>query len=138
MIVYADAVMLINFFVDYVLLYLTAVFLHLEIRLKRLTLASLLGAMFALVSVCFFYRQTLLRLVFGFVTLAIVCASAYGKQTVRITIKSIAAMLLFSIVLGGVVTFISSQNSFFENSSTVVLSVSCLLLVFLYGKFKEK
>ena len=79
MIVYADVVIIVNFLTDYILLYLTAVFLYLNVKFRRLVISSFVGALSALVNACFFNGNTIIRLVFGTLTLLLICRVAYGK-----------------------------------------------------------
>lgn len=137
MTVYADIVILVNFVTDYILLYLTALFLRLSVKLKNLLIASLAGAFFALLCACFFSDNSIIRLIFGMLTLPVVCRIAYGKMNIQSVIKSIVAMILFSIALGGIVTFVYSQSSCLQMMEIVILPVCCLLLLVLYRKFNE-
>lgn len=137
MTVYADTVILVNFFIDYILLYLTSVFLHLNVKFKRLLFASVLGALFALIGTCFFLGHTLFRLIFGLVTLVIVCRTAYGRLMPVIMIKSMVALIMFSTALGGVVTLLYSQNTELKKAGAVALPICCFILLYFYRILNE-
>lgn len=98
--VYADALFIINFIIDYILLCTTAFFAKKPQRFVRTCLASIVGALFA--SVVFFFPlkpYCLLPLTFltSLFMVAIVLSGASGKQFV----KQMAIYYLVCFVLGG-------------------------------------
>lgn len=102
---YIDVYFLINFTVDLLSLYFAARFSKIPTTIKRLIIASLLGALSA-VGIVFLPENTLLKFVAAAVGLLLIGFIAPKKITPRRKIKYIFAFLIFEALVGGGVTFI--------------------------------
>ncbi len=102
---YIDVYFLINFTVDLLSLYFAARFSKIPTTIKRLIIASFLGALCA-VGIVFLPENTLLKFVAAAVGLLLIGFIAPKKITLRRKIKYIFAFLIFEALVGGAVTFI--------------------------------
>ena len=132
--VYADVVLLLNFFVDFVILYLAGVFLHFKIKIKRLLLSSLVGSVFSLVAAILEIRG-FFAIILSLVVLFFMCRILFGRQKYNIYIKACLFVLVFSLLLCGVVSLYvfnfkkTYQASFFHILLfTTVLYVSAKII----------
>ncbi|MEG1500480.1 MAG: sigma-E processing peptidase SpoIIGA [Clostridiales bacterium] len=106
-IIYADVLFLLNFFLDFFLLWASGCFLRLSIAWTRLILASLLGAFYGaglLLPQLSFLYPLWLKITFAFILLRI----AYPLQSRRQFIRLSGVFYLMSFAMGGAVLGASS------------------------------
>ncbi len=102
--VYVDILFLINFSMDYLCLYISAKILKRSVSAKRMILASLLGAIYSVVSV-FLTVKPWLALVIDVLVCVSMCTVAFHKR--RQYKKTLVAALLYflvSMTVGGIMT----------------------------------
>ena len=103
-VLYLDVLLLLNFCMDYMALYLTGAFLHRKRSAWRLCGAAVLGALYALASVLFAGSET----VGNILSLAVACLMAYmaygGEGGGGSFFRLLALFYGISFLLGGTVT----------------------------------
>ncbi len=102
--VYVDILFLINFSMDYLCLYISAKILRRAVSAKRMILASLLGAIYSVVSV-FLTAQPWLALLIDLLVCLSMCAVAFHtKGQFKKTLLSSLLYFLVSMTVGGIMT----------------------------------
>lgn len=102
-ILYIDVLFLINFCLDYMALHLTGGLLHRERRVGRLLLASLLGALYATITVLYQGNDAVsfaISVIFSFLMVFFV----YGGASCRHFFKTAIVFYGVSLLLGAIVT----------------------------------
>ena len=133
MTVYADILFIVNMYVDAILLYGTARFLHLPLKKGRWLLASLLGGALGLCALLPPMPGGLLLLLCLVQTLLLV-AAAFGRCGLRILLKGAFLLFLLGAALSGVLAamrrFLPVHGVVLRNGA-VYFDISPLLLVLL-------
>ncbi len=102
---YIDVYFLINFTVDTVALYFASSFSFVPTSKRRILLAAILGALFAVVDVLFF-NNPIPELIFSAITLVFVSFIASGKVSLVRKIKMTVSFIIFSALIGGGVNYL--------------------------------
>ena len=125
--VYVDVVFIVNFCIDYFLLYLTSVSLFIKIRHGMLVLASIIGGIYAVI-ISVTSPSFALRIVTILVTYHLMIVLAFGKKSIAFYIKLFTIFFAFSTLLGGFLTLVVQ----IANSSCVTFII-LLLAVVIFG-----
>lgn len=99
--VYADVVLITNFCLDFVVLFISTRFLNLNVHIKRIFIASVMGAIFALVCAVM-VDSSFLRLVFSMLFLPFMCFMCIGRTNKKTICRMNVAMYIFSFMLCGI------------------------------------
>lgn len=126
--VYADVVLIVNFAVDYSILYLTCNCLHIKVKLKRLFLASVLGSVFALV-VCVINPNSMFSLVLCFFMQYFMCFAAIENCNKKLCIKACVFMSTLSFILNGFVSILTCLFEFSQKLKPIELIISTAVMV---------
>ena len=102
--VYADILLLVNYSMDYVILWFVGLMQHLRIRHGRLLIAALPGGVFGLFSVLYAGSGFITWLLALFLC-PVMCMIAYGADRFRFVLRSSIWMLLLSILFSGLLSF---------------------------------
>ena len=102
--VYVDILFLINFSMDYLCLYITAKILRRALSAKRMILASLLGAVYSVISVFLLVAPWLALLIDILVCIGMCAIAFHAKKQIRKTLLSSLLYFLVSMTVGGVMT----------------------------------
>ncbi|MBE6632517.1 MAG: hypothetical protein E7623_07450, partial [Ruminococcaceae bacterium] len=126
--VYADVMFLIDFSIDFLSLYICGCFMSLKMKLMRLSLGAVLGALFS-IAVLFASPGGVLKLILSAAACALICLCAFGKRAL------LYRCLLFCGVnfalAGGITALFSFINSLrreydviiYGNSETIFTAV---------------
>lgn len=122
--VYADFVFLVNFFADYVLLYVSSYSIHIKVKNSRLLLSAALGGAYAVVA-AILPTGRIAVLFFSFIMLILMCFVAFYGSGIKAFVRLVINMYLYSFILCGILSL------WFSGSETMVttLLVSCVGLV---------
>ena len=129
MIIYADILFLLNAFITYIALLLSAILLKLPVRRLRILIASLIGGIYALsilIEIPFY---------FSFVLKCLVCASmilvSFGKSNFRHFLIHVLVFLVINVLIGGIVLLLSfaDKNRFYSNVYISYMDISPLTLI---------
>lgn len=140
--VYIEIVLLINFIIDFILLFGVCLILRRQTNLKRLILSSVVGSITML---CMFYNVEGISLFFIklFVSflMVIICCKFYDF---KYTLKNVFYLYTLSIILGGGIYLIGieiisrySELNFLSNSiylNFILLIIFSPLIIFVYVK----
>ncbi len=130
--VYADSLLLVNFLLDYALLWGTAHFAHFKTNWRRLFFASFLGAIYGL---CILFPQ--LSLFYGFwgkfAFSLIMLLVAFGFLSWRRFLWGLACFYLISFAMAGAVLGGSSliSHSGLQNLTDIPINITALLFAVL-------
>ncbi len=134
-VIYADTLFLFNFFMNTVILIITAKLLHIEIAVFRIALSSAMGAVY---SVLMFFPSygILYSLMLKLIILFGIEYTAFGGKSVRSAVKNFLMFLLVNICLGGGVMALIFMTDFGTTVGAVVsgfgiyINLSPLILIF--------
>ena len=126
MIIYADILFLLNLFITYILLVLTAVILKSPLKRLRFLLAALIGAAYALSILIeiHFLLGTALKIA----ACALIILSAFGKLNLRAFFSHVVIFLALNVTFGGLVMLISKFDSrnFYSNIYIAYINITPL------------
>lgn len=120
-VIYGDVLMVINFSMDFLSLYITAKLLHIKINQLKLTLSAILGAVYALL-VLYFNLSSYLNFLFSVITAFLLSFTAFGKQTTKNIIKNTCIFFLVNFALGGGITAICNTLNIWKNSRNIMIN----------------
>lgn len=130
--IYVDLIVLLNFFLDFILLLSVSLILKRNTRVIRLLLGSLVGAVSIL---SLFVSINSLELFFFkiFISILMILIS-FGFKNFRYTFNNLIYLYLVSIILGGFLYFINDELSY-KNTGLVFFhngfSINWIIIVFL-------
>ena len=108
--VYADVLFLVNFSMDFITLWLSAILTSEKRSALRMAIAASIGAIFGIISVIFPFNRILTVLCAGGISI-IMCLVAFGFSGILSVIKQSALIWGCGALLGGVMTAILSIGS---------------------------
>ena len=120
-VIYGDVLMIINFSMDFLALYITAKIMHIRLKNRRITLSAILGAVYSLI-ILTFNKNSLLS---GFISFAIaflLTFTAYGKQKTRDYIKNTIVFYIVNFALGGGITAICNLLNMWQNKRDLMIN----------------
>ncbi|MFI3324571.1 MAG: sigma-E processing peptidase SpoIIGA [Clostridia bacterium] len=124
---YADVLWIVNLYVDYFILLAVKDLLNLNINLKRLILASVVGACFSLISLL--NINTYFNLFISVIVAFIICLIAFYKKKLKFLIKPFACFFIISYIFSGIIFLISQYTTFaFLVGGTVYFQISPIVL----------
>ncbi len=148
-IIYPDVLLVVNFCMDYIALYLCGVFVHAVKRKKLLFLSSLLGGVYSVVCI-FVSGNSLFNFVLNVSVSLLICYITYGNDIKGFRFfRLVVTFYVISLTLGGAITaFYNLLNNFLsekafvrtlynEESKTYIfllVSALCSVLIFLFAK----
>lgn len=106
-VVYADVLLLINFSMDFVSLYIVSKLMHLKSVFIRLMLASSVGALYSLCDFLVNWPSPVMAIITNFCFSVIMCLIAFGNLKIHIFFIS-AVFYGICFILGGAITGIYS------------------------------
>ena len=129
-VIYVDVLFLMNFSADFMVLYLTKSLLRREATRKRLLLAALMGALYAVVATVYLraWQPTVISTI-GVLALMVLFTFGYGGM--RRFFRAMLVCGLISCLLGGVVTVLWSLLRRFFGSHEVAADTGGKLIAFL-------
>lgn len=98
--IYGDIYILINFSMDFLCLYAVSLLTHDKVRIGRLSLAALIGAIYALVSLLP-YEIRLLRTLTDILVPIAICFVAFGYYNIKLFVKRVFVFYCISFLTGG-------------------------------------
>lgn len=129
--VYADIVFGLNFFIDYILLYLCSHSMYIRVRQPRLILAAVFGGVYAVIAEVF-VDGNVMRIITGLVVMFFMSLILIGKRNVDVYIRFMVTVYTFSFLLCGFVSMLSAHNT--KITMTVIIVCSFVLPVWIILK----
>lgn len=130
-VIYVDVLFVVNFFMTFLLLLLTGKLLKRDHKLVRFVIASVIGAVYALVILI--DDMSFLLTIFGKIIIAFaIVFAAFGFRTARNYLKSVALFFFSNMVLLGVMIglwFIFEPSGVVIHNSVVYFDVSAKVLL---------
>ena len=132
MTIYIDIIFLENLFMNFIILYATAIILKIDFKIIRTLVSSIIGGAYAVlmyISSLEIYSNIILKIVLSLVMVEV----AYNPKTFKEFIKNLSIFYLTSFTFGGVaialIYFINPANIFFSNGKlTGVYPIKTILL----------
>ncbi len=130
--IYLDLILFLNFFLDFILLLSVSLILKRNAKIKRLLLASLVGAL-SIFSLFYPFNSFTLFLLKIVISIFMVLIS-FGFKDIKYTINNIIYLYLVSIILGGALYLVNDSLSY-KNTGLVFyhngFSINFILIFFL-------
>ena len=120
-IIYGDVLLVINFSMDFLSLYVTARLMHIKLSPKRLTFSAALGALYSLFTL-YLPADGFLNTVSGIGIAFLLTFSAYGKQNIIDFSKNTAVFYIVSFALGGGITAICNLLNIWQNKRNLMIN----------------
>ena len=138
-VIYIDVLLFTNILIDYCILSLTKKFLHINSKEFRTILGSVAGALFSL-TIFLPNVNTFLSLLIKIICSITMCLIAFGYSNIKLFIKNIASVFLFTIVFCGVLTAfyqiakpakmaIVNDNVYFQIDSVLLIVISLAIYI---------
>ena len=111
-IIYGDVLLVINFSMDFLSLYITARIMHIKLNSFRITLSAVIGALYSLLIISISTKAIVsgvLSIAFSF----LMCFIAYGKFKIARYIKNTIVFYIVNFALGGGITAICNLLNVF-------------------------
>ncbi len=141
--VYVDLVILLNFYLDFLLLVTTSIVLKRNITLKRILLGTIIGS----ISILFlFYSISSILLFFFKLFIAIIMIiSVFGYKDLKYTLNNLGYFYMISVILGGFLYYLNLEFSYthigliFINKGISINAVFLILIspIILYIYYKQ-
>lgn len=142
MTIYVDLIILLNFFLDFLLLLVVSLILKRNTKIIRIIIGSLIGGV-SIISL-FINMNSFSLFIFKFVISIFMCLISFSYKNFKYTLNNIIYLYLISIILGGFLYFINNSFSyknigliFFHNGFSINILIIILLspvILFLYLK----
>lgn len=140
--IYLDLVMMMNFFLDFLLLLSVSIILKRNANIKKIILSSFIGGLSILI--LFIKMSNLELILFKFITSVIMVLIGFGYQNIQYTLINILYLYIVSIFLGGFLYFLNDQfcvqrkglvfiNNGFSITFVVIVIISPII-IYLYTK----
>lgn len=120
-IIYGDVLIVINFSMDFLALFITAKIMHIKLNSIRITLSSIIGAIYSLVIL----SLNLPNFLSGIISIAmafLLTFTAYGKQKIQTFIKNTIVFYIVNFALGGGITAICNLLNVWQNKRNLMIN----------------
>lgn len=144
--IYLDVIFLINFVFDFLLLMSVSIILKRNIKVSRIILGALLGALS--IFLLFIRLNNLTLFLFKMLISIIMVLITFKYKSFKYTLINLSYLYLSSIILGGFLYFLNIQFSyknegiiFFHNGfsiNLIVLIITSPLILYIYIKSNKK
>ncbi len=120
-VIYGDVLLIINFCMDFLALYITAKIMHIKLLSRKITLSAALGALYSLF-VLLFNITGLFGGVLGISVSFLLTCVAFGKQNGKVLVKNTAVFFGVSFTMGGGITALCNLLNIWKNSRNIVVN----------------
>jgi len=119
LVVYADLLILINFIVNFFLLYITGKTLKLKVKLKFMFLAAAIGSAYT-ITLIYPILNVFSAFYFKILVAAILIYISFGNRGFICNFKISAVFILYSMVLAGICMFIEYSNCSYTGDYMII------------------
>lgn len=116
-VIYGDVLLLINFSMDYLALYVTAVLLNVKIKALNMAIASALGAIYSLACVAVNKDNIIIAVIVAY----IMCFLAFRQTNFKIILKEFVVFSSANFLLGGGMTVVFNVFNSFGNIKEILV-----------------
>lgn len=144
--IYLDLIMILNFFIDFVLLLSVSIILKRNIKLTRIMLGAFIGGISILL--LFLDMNSLTLFIFKVLVSILMTLSCFGYKNIKYTLINLLYLYMSSIILGGFLYLLNIEFSykkvgilFFNNGLSinfVFLIIFSPLILYIYIKQTKK
>lgn len=138
--IYLDLILILNFFLDFILLISVGIILKRIINIRKITISAFIGSLSILL--LFFNINNIELFIYKFLLSIIMILVAYPNKNIIYILYNLGIFYIVSFFLGGTLYFLNIQNSykhvgivFFNNGisiNLIVLIVLSPLILYLY------
>ena len=144
--VYLDLIMIINFFIDFLLLLGVSIILKRKVKINRIILSAFIGG----ISILFLFMNlnSIELFLFKFLLSIIMIIIAFGFRNIKYTIVNIIYLYIISVFLGGGLYLLNIQFCykqtgivFFHNGfsiNIIFILIFTPIIIFIYLKQNKK
>lgn len=108
--IYLDLIMLLNFFIDFIILLSVSLILKRNIKITRIMLGAFIGGL-SILLLFFNINNLVLFLIKVFISILMILTT-FGFRNIKYTLMNILYLYMFSIVLGGVLYLLNLEFSY--------------------------
>lgn len=144
--IYVDMVIMLNFFLDFLLLMGVSLILKRNVKIIRLILGAIVGAISILT--LFISISSLTLFIIKLIISVIMVLTSFGFKNLKYTINNLVYLYLLSIILGGFLYFVNDELSykhegliFFHNGlgiNVILILLLSPIIIFIYIKKSRK
>ncbi len=120
-IIYGDVLLVINFSMDFLSLYVTARIMHIKLNSFRITSAAIIGALYSLLIIGI-NANTLVSGTLSIAFSFLMCFIAYGKFKAARYIKNTAVFYIVNFALGGGITALCNLLNMWKNNKSLLVN----------------
>lgn len=120
-IIYGDVLIIINFSMDFLALFITAKIMHIKLNSKKITLSSIIGAIYSLVIL----SLNLPPMCSGIISIGmafLLTFTAYGRQKTKTFLKNTFVFYIVNFALGGGITAICNLLNIWQNKRNLMIN----------------
>lgn len=120
-IIYGDVLIIINFSMDFLALFITAKIMHIKLNSKKITLSSFIGAIYSLVIL----SLNLPPMCSGIISIGmafLLTFTAYGRQKTTTFLKNTFVFYIVNFALGGGITAICNLLNIWQNKRNLMIN----------------
>lgn len=128
-IIYADILLLINFVLDFLCLFISGRLLSKRLKTLRFILASLFGAVYTLLYYVLYPLEWYFSLPLHIVAACIICIIAFKFSSFKNIAKTVAVFILTSALLGGLLNAVYGISGRFADGIYTDISASSLIII---------
>ncbi len=140
--IYLDLILILNFFIDFILIISTGIILKRKIDIKKITISSFIGSLSILL--LFYSFNSLDLFIIKFILSIIMIIISYPRKDIKYIGYNLIIFYIVSIFLGGALYLLNIQFSykhtgliFFNNGLSInfiIIIVSSPMIIYLYIK----
>ncbi|MBE6718509.1 MAG: hypothetical protein E7574_04575 [Ruminococcaceae bacterium] len=120
-VIYGDVLMVINFSMDFLALYITAKIMHVKLINYKITISAAIGALYSLFILGFNINDSL-TMILSLILSFVLTITAYGKQNIKSLIKNTAVFYLVNFSLGGGITAICNLLNVWQSKRNIMIN----------------
>ena len=128
-IIYADILLLINFVLDFLCLFISGKLLSKKIRTLRILFSSLFGAAYSLLFYILYPLEWFFSIPMHLIAACIICLIAFRISTVKELLKAVGVFVFTSALLGGLLNAVYAISGRFAEGIYTEISATSLLVI---------
>ncbi|PKM62575.1 MAG: hypothetical protein CVU97_04680 [Firmicutes bacterium HGW-Firmicutes-21] len=128
-IIYADILLLINFVLDFLCLFISGRLLSKSFRAFRILAASLFGAAYTLVNYALYPLAWYFLLPLHLAAACLICLIAFKVNSLKDTLKTVAVFIFTSALLGGLLNAVYGISGRFADGVYTEIGAAGLLII---------
>lgn len=144
--IYIDTLFFINFIMDMILLFTTAIIMKRKIRFLRITAGGLAGAVIGCIPVVFIHMSFFLKWIIMYpISSVIMILISFGYRNLKSSLNAISILFITTFLFAGILNmlyantflgyymkeFLTGRNTIYTMESLLIFSVAAMLIIFI-------